>query len=82
MEISAWLRSLGLEQYEPAFRDNEIDADVLPELTEAHLERMGLSLGQRLKLLARGEGLRWTAKMRGLAKVEPCPCAESMLQAS
>jgi len=41
MEISAWLRSLGPEQYEPAFRDNEIDADVLPELTEAHLERMG-----------------------------------------
>ncbi len=28
MEISAWLRSLGLEQYQPAFRENDIDADV------------------------------------------------------
>ena len=51
MQISTWLRSLGLEQYEAAFRENDIDADVLPELTEAHLERMGLSLRQRLKLL-------------------------------
>ena len=82
MDIAAWLRSLELEQYEPAFRENEIDADVLPGLTEAHLERVGLSLGQRLKLLARGEGLRWTPKMRRSAEVEPCPCDESMLQAS
>ncbi len=36
MEIAAWLRGLGLERYEPALRENEIDADVLPELTEAH----------------------------------------------
>src|SRR5262249_11430668 len=51
MDIAALLRSLGLERHEPAFRENDIDADVLPELTEAHLERMGLSFGQRLKLL-------------------------------
>jgi hypothetical protein len=33
MEIGAWLRSLGLERYEPAFRKNEIDWEALPKLT-------------------------------------------------
>jgi hypothetical protein len=30
MDISAWLRGLGLERYEAAFRDNEVDWPVLP----------------------------------------------------
>jgi hypothetical protein len=46
-----WLRGLGLERFEPAFRENEIDAEVLPALTEAHLAALGLPLGPRLKLL-------------------------------
>jgi hypothetical protein len=33
MEIGAWLRSLGLERYEPAFHENEIDWEALPKLT-------------------------------------------------
>ena len=32
MDVAVWLRSLGLEQYEPAFRDNAIDGTVLPRL--------------------------------------------------
>ena len=52
MDVGAWLRGLGLGQYEPAFRENDVDADVLPELTEADLERLGVaSLGHRKKLL-------------------------------
>jgi hypothetical protein len=51
MDIAAWLRGLGLERYEPTFRENEIDAEVLPELTEEHLAKLGLPLGPRLKLL-------------------------------
>ena len=51
MDIAAWVRDLGLERYEPAFRENEIDAEVLPQLTEAHLATLGLPLGPRLKLL-------------------------------
>ena len=51
MEIAVWLRNLGLERYEPVFRDNAIDADVLPELTDEHLKELGLPLGHRLKLL-------------------------------
>jgi hypothetical protein len=33
MDVSAWLHGLGLEHYAPAFRDNDIDAEILPELT-------------------------------------------------
>jgi hypothetical protein len=51
VDIAAWLRGLGLERYEPVFRDNEIDAAVLPELTDEHLKELGLPLGPRLKLL-------------------------------
>ena len=52
VDVGAWLRGLGLGQYEPAFRENDVDADVLPELTEADLERLGVaSLGHRKKLL-------------------------------
>ena len=40
MEIGAWLRSLGLERYEPAFRDNEIDWEALPNLTIDDLKEM------------------------------------------
>ena len=47
MDIAAWLRELGLERYEPAFRENEIDAEVLPELTESDLSALGLPIGPR-----------------------------------
>jgi hypothetical protein len=32
MDVAEWLRKLGLEQYEPAFRENGVDAQVLPQL--------------------------------------------------
>jgi class 3 adenylate cyclase/predicted ATPase len=51
MDIAAWLRNLGLERYEPVFRENEIDWEVLPEVTEGDLEKLDLPLGPRKKLL-------------------------------
>src|ERR1700688_821315 len=51
MDLGAWLRSLGLEQYEAVFAENEIDESVLPDLTEDHLRELGFSLGARLKIL-------------------------------
>jgi len=42
MDIEAWLRGLGLERYEPAFRDNEIDWEVLPKLTSDDSGRSAL----------------------------------------
>jgi class 3 adenylate cyclase/predicted ATPase len=51
MDVGTWLRGLGLEQYEASFRENEIEVDVLPELTEQHFKDLGVSLGHRLKML-------------------------------
>jgi len=51
MDIGLWLRDLGLGQYESVFRESEIEADVLPELTEADLEKIGLPLGPRKRIL-------------------------------
>ena len=51
MDVVVWLRSVGLERYEAVFRENAIDADVLPDLTEEHLRELGVPLGARLKLL-------------------------------
>jgi len=51
MDVGGWLRSLGLEQYESVFRENEIDCQVLSELTESDLEKLGLPLGHRKRLL-------------------------------
>ncbi len=58
MEIGDWLRSLGLERYEPAFRDNAIDAEILPELTEPDLEKLGVLLGHRKRMLRAIDELR------------------------
>src|SRR5438874_7103889 len=52
MDVADWLRGLGLEQYEPAFRANEIDARVLPSLTAEDLKDLGVTLvGHRRRLL-------------------------------
>jgi hypothetical protein len=52
MDVGAWLRNLGLEQYEAALRDNSVDADVLPRLTGEDLKELGIaSVGHRRKLL-------------------------------
>jgi class 3 adenylate cyclase len=49
MDIGAWLRGLG--QYEATFRESEIDAEVLPDLTEGDLNQLGVPLGHRKRLL-------------------------------
>jgi hypothetical protein len=53
MDIAIWLRGLGLERYELAFRNNEIDRETLPKLTAEDLKDLGVVLGgHRRKLLA------------------------------
>ena len=51
MDLGAWLRNLGLEQYEAIFRENAIDETVLPDLTDQDLEKLGVLLGHRRRLL-------------------------------
>ena len=57
MDVGGWLRSLGLGEYEEKFRDNKIDADVLADLTNGDLEKLGLPLGDRKRLLKAIAGL-------------------------
>jgi class 3 adenylate cyclase len=52
VEIAAWLRDLGLGQYESAFRANDVDAQVVPRLTAEDLISIGVtSVGHRRRLL-------------------------------
>ncbi|TIL49645.1 MAG: hypothetical protein E5Y81_26935, partial [Mesorhizobium sp.] len=53
MDVGTWLRDLGLAQYEQEFRANDIDAEVLADLTAEDLIALGItSVGHRRRLLA------------------------------
>jgi class 3 adenylate cyclase len=53
VDVGEWLRNLGLGQYEVAFRENEIDGEVLTKLTAEDLRELGVvATGHRRKLLA------------------------------
>ena len=59
LDVTDWLRRLGLEQYASAFRDNAIDAEVLPSLTAEDLRDIGVTLvGHRRRLLDAIAGLK------------------------
>jgi len=52
VDVGDWLKSLGLAEYEQTFRENAIDADVLPRLTVEDLKDLGMTaVGHRRKLL-------------------------------
>jgi class 3 adenylate cyclase/tetratricopeptide (TPR) repeat protein len=53
MDVGGWLRNLGLDKYEAAFRDNGIDEQVLRHVTAEDLREIGVAtVGDRRKLLA------------------------------
>jgi hypothetical protein len=64
VDVASWLRNLGLERYETAFRENDVSADDLCHLTAEDLEGLGVSaIGHRRRLLVaiaelRSEGMR------------------------
>ena len=51
MDIAGWLLRLGFGRYVPAFLENRIGSDVLADLTEGDLEKLGIPLGDRKRLL-------------------------------
>jgi class 3 adenylate cyclase len=65
MDVGSWLRGLGLERYEAAFRENEIDETVLPTLTAEDLKDLGIGIvGHRRKLLDAIAALRADANRK------------------
>ncbi len=49
--VTAWLESIGVPEYDSLFVANKIDMEVLRDLTEQDLERIGVLLGHRKKML-------------------------------
>ena len=68
-EIAEWLGRQGLGQYAQTFAENHIDYSVLPDLTEDDLEKLGLSLGHRKKLLRAIDEVWGTRQARDTMKV-------------
>ena len=53
MDVGEWLQALGLGQYEAAFRENDVDVELLPNLTADDLRDLGItSVGHRRRILA------------------------------
>jgi len=50
-DLVSWLEALGLSQYTEVFNDNDIDLEILPDLTEQDLRELGVSMGHRKRLL-------------------------------
>jgi hypothetical protein len=79
MDIVVWLRSLGLEEYEAAFRDNKVDAAVLPKLTADDLKDLGIAaVGDRRKLLEAIAALRNDVGKALSVDAVPTPSAPSV----
>jgi class 3 adenylate cyclase len=69
-DVAEWLRALGLERYEAAFRENDVSGELLPDLTEDDLKGLGVaSIGHRRQLLKAIGALR----VQGTPVVEPSP---------
>jgi SAM domain (Sterile alpha motif) len=77
MDVAGWLHGLGLGQYEEKFRDNKIDADLLPRLTVDDLKGIGVSVvGDQRRLLDAMAVLAGTsppAEVPALAMKPPSP---------
>ncbi len=85
MDIEEWLRSLGLQQYVTAFRENNVEAEVLLRLTAEDLKDIGVSsVGHRRKLLeaiaelresssASAEGAKASSQVIDLASAPASP---------
>ncbi|MGC2747671.1 MAG: adenylate/guanylate cyclase domain-containing protein, partial [Pseudolabrys sp.] len=68
-DLAEWLGRHGLDQYAQTFVENNIDYSVLPDLTEDDLEKLGVSLGHRKKLLRAIEAVRPARQARGTTEV-------------
>ena len=72
MDVAAWLRGLGLGQYEQAFRENNIDAEVLADLTAEDLIAHGVaSVGHRRKLLGTISALQHRTSLPTSSLLDP-----------
>jgi class 3 adenylate cyclase len=72
-DIQKWLADLGLSQYAPAFSENLIDFEVLPDLTDEDLRELGLPMGPRKKILKAIAALQVESSTPDSHSVPPLP---------
>jgi predicted ATPase/class 3 adenylate cyclase len=78
-QIKTWLDGIGLPQYATVFTENAIDLEILPDVTEADLEKLGVALGHRKRILRAIAALsagRFTAAAGALPRAVPPSEAE------
>ena len=68
-DLAEWLAGHGLGQYAQTFIEHHIDYSVLPDLTEDDLEKLGVSLGHRKKILRAIDEIWGTRQAHGTTKV-------------
>ena len=78
MNVRVWLRDLGLDRYEENFRENNIDFDVLADLTDGDLRELGVPLVDRRRMLPAIAELG--AQQPRKAKARPTPAAPAPAQ--
>ena len=80
MDVGEWLRGLGLGQYEATLRDNEIDDAVLSDLTDGDLEKLGVPMGHRKRLLKAIVSLGSTETTAKRANPAPTPTSPDVAE--
>ncbi|MDQ3952816.1 MAG: SAM domain-containing protein, partial [Actinomycetota bacterium] len=75
-DLGKLLRRLGLERYQQLLTDNDIDADILPYLSDADLKELGLSLGHRKRFLRAIEALQAEAQGAAAPRAQPAVAVE------
>jgi class 3 adenylate cyclase/predicted ATPase len=68
-QVADWLSKLGMSEYTQRFAENRIDISVLHDLTDQDLEKLGVVLGDRRKML------RAIAKLDNVPADAPAPAS-------
>ena len=71
-QVAEWLEKLGMAEYAQRFAENRIDFSVLPDLTDQDLEKLGIVLGDRRKMLRAIANFQ-ALKKAPVASVAPAP---------
>ena len=78
--FAEWLAGIGLQQYEPLFTAHDLDLVVAPDITDADLVALGLSLGHRRRFLAAAAALKPKGVEAGAVPVPPAPASGAPME--